>query len=352
LKEVVEGLDIKLGRHSLHKGEHLQLDGLSLSYSPSEIFTVTVGGGLPVYYSETEWVSNFIGAAYVEFFPGFGIEDYPDRATKLTLEYIHVHEGGGDEDLDDDYMSIRIWQRLFGNAVAVHLKGGFLNGMVRDLSAAVTARCPFTGLNVSFRYRRYPTKWGEVDEGEREELTIDFSPFLGVMGVYNPYQQVDLTVYKAFCPFFAATLGFSGRAPLKDRYETDFNHDFDRYTGTLHFHDPFKIGLDASVSAEFWTSDGPTENDNNLTWGLDLAWRPSDVISVTVGSHFLKYRVVYEPDAFTRISEKSDVRVLSVGIDVRPCPNFRAGVRYELESDEGWLDKNFDTLLVRAIFRF
>ncbi|MHC4601450.1 MAG: hypothetical protein ACYS47_20835, partial [Planctomycetota bacterium] len=84
----------------------------------------------------------------------------------------------------------------------------------------------------------------------------------------------------------------------------------------------------------------------------DLSWRPNDKVAVTVGSHFLKYRVVYEPDAFTRISEKSDVRVLSVGIDVQPCPFFRAGIRYEMEGDEGWLDRNFDTLLVRAIFRF
>ncbi|MHC5037074.1 MAG: hypothetical protein ACYTHM_07150, partial [Planctomycetota bacterium] len=82
-KEITEGADARFGRQLIHKGEHLHFDGISLSYSPSPIFEVTIGGGLPVYFSETRWVTNFVTAAYLEFYPGYGIEDYPDRASKL-----------------------------------------------------------------------------------------------------------------------------------------------------------------------------------------------------------------------------------------------------------------------------
>jgi hypothetical protein len=174
------------------------------------------------------------------------------------------------------------------------------------------------------------------------------------MGPYRPYRRFDVSAYKLFCPFFAAELGYSGKELVRERYEDGFNHDFDRYTGTAHFIDPFEVGLDVSVSADFYVSDGPNEDDHNLTWGVDLSWKPSDAVRFTAGSHFLKYRVVREPDQFTRFSEQYDVRVMSLGLDIRPTPCLRFGVRYMMESDEadGLWDQTFDTLEVRASFLF
>lgn len=350
VEDVVDGLDLVLGRQMVHKGRHLHFDGLRLGYSPSPVFELTLAGGLPVYFSEAEALSNFVAAGYLEVYPGFALDGYPDRATKITFEFIHVHEGG--PALDDDYISLQLWQRLFGGAALVYLQGGFLNGKTRDFQAALTAHCPFTGVEAKFRFLSSPSIWGDVEDGETEELTIDMSPFLGVMGLANPYSQFDLALYKQFCPYFGAELLYAGRTPTKGEYESAYNHDFDKVSATAFFYDPFKVGLDASVSGEFWYSDGPNEDDNNLTWGFDLTWRPSDTVRLTAGSHFLKYRVVYEPDQFTRISEKSDVRLLSLGLEIRPCPRLRLGARYMLESDEGWHDRSFDTLEVRAGFQF
>jgi len=349
-EDLVKDLDLRFGRQMLHKGEHLHFDGLSLSYAPSDVFEVTIGGGLPVYFSEPHWTTNFLAAVYLEIYPGFAIASLPKRATKITFEYIHVHEG--DPELDDDFISLQLWQRLFGGAATVYLKGGFLNGKTRDMQAIFSARCPYSGLQLRLRFVSSPSVWGDMEDGELEELTIDNSPFLGIMGIYQPYRQFDLTLHKQFCPFFGAELAYSGRTPTQDRYEGRFNHDFDRFAGTTYFSDPFDAGLELAVSGEFWASNGPNEDNNNLTWGADLNYRPNDKVRVCVGTHFLKYRVVYEPDQFTRVSEKSDVRVMSLGMDFKPTPCIRLGVRYEMESDEGWHDRTFDTLVVRAGFQF
>jgi len=350
-EEVVEGLDVSFGRQQLHKGEPLHFDGLRLSYSPSPVFEVTLAGGLPVYYGETQWVSNFEAAGYVEFFPGYGLKGYPDRATKLTLEYVHVQEG--DPELSDDYMSFQVWQRFFGGASTVYLKGGFLNGQTRDVTASLHCRCPFTGVELRMRYMASPTTWGEIEAGEREDLTVDMAPFTALTGAYYPFRQFDVSAYKQFCPYFGASLAYTGRDPVRDRYETSFNHDFDRYAGTAYVYDVMDADLDVSLTAELYGSDGPVEDQTNVTWGFDMTWRPSEAVRVTAGSHFLKYRIVREPDRDTRLTERYNVRVMRVGIEVRPLPTLRVGVRYEMESDEGaWVDETSDTLEVRASFQF
>jgi hypothetical protein len=172
------------------------------------------------------------------------------------------------------------------------------------------------------------------------------------MGVYRPYRQVDASLYGQILPGLGAEIAWSGRSPIRDDDESALNHDFDRYSGILHVSDPWGAGLDASVSADFWASDGPGRNDNLLTWGFDLSWKVDSKIRFTAGSQFQKVRVVYEPDSLTRISEKTDVRVMTIGLDVQPVPDLRLGVRYEMESDERFLDCDFDTLVVRACFRF
>ena len=347
--DVLEGLDLKFGRQTIHKGHHLHLDGLSLDYKPAEFFNLTLAGGIPVYFSEPEWITNFIAAAYLDFYPGELVGGYPGKATKITFEYIHAHEGG--PNLDDDYMSVQIWQKLFGGAGMLYLKAGFLNGETHDVAASCTWRCPYSGLQLRLHYYGSPSTLGDGAEGEHGEYTTDFSSFNRIMGVYKPFHQFNAVVYKQFAESLGIEVGYNGRM-LAEGDEGDFNHDYDRVFGSAFLYDPFGLGLDVTLTGEYWHSDGPSQNNDNATWGVDLSYKPDRRIRMSVGSHFLKYRTTYEPDTYTRIDERSDVRLFTLALDIEPLTDFRIGVRYEFESDEGWHDRSFDTLEVRAGLRF
>ncbi|MCU0723398.1 MAG: hypothetical protein MUC63_07265 [Planctomycetes bacterium] len=347
---VTEGLDLRIGRQYVRKGETLHFDGLSFSYTPSPVFEVTAAGGLPVYFNEARWVTNFVFGAYVDVYPAAAFEGAPPRSTKLTLEVVHVYEGRGR--LTDDYVSAQAWQTILGGAVSAYFKAGFLDGRTRDVVASATGRVPGLDLEARARFTAYPSAWGEMEDGERETLTTFFSPYLGILGEARPWRQFDASIGKQFGPLLGAEIGYSGRQPADRGEEGAFHHDFDRYYGSASVSDPFDAGMNATLGAEFWASDGPEEDHNHLTWFLDLSWKPSGAVSLSLGSRFLKSRVVFEPDSATRVSERTDVRVTSFAIDVKPSPWIRLGVRYELEADEGFVNRSFDTLVVKASFSF
>lgn len=349
IRDIVEDLAVRVGRHCLSKGESVHLDGVSASYKPSPFAEITLGAGLPVYTDSPHIVSNFLGAAYLELHPGAVIDGLPARASKITFEFLHAEEGK--EGVRDDYGAVHLWQRFFGGAASVYLKAGVLNGKLRETRAALVAHCPTTGLQLKARYVRSPSPWGRTEDGETESLTHDHSPFLAVMGVFEPYQQFDVALYEEFCPHFGLEAGVALRDTLADRYASAYNHDFDRFHASAFAYDLFLEGLDASLTAEVYSSDGPTERENLLTWGFDASWRASKRVELRLGSHFQKHRVVFDPDAPTRLSETTDVRLVSLGARYALREDLDLGLRYEIESDAGDFEKLFHTIEVRVTWR-
>jgi hypothetical protein len=345
LDDLPKGLNVKGGRQHLTKGEPVHFDGLSLAYrSPCKAMGLTAFFGLPVYFWKAHMLGNLVGGGYVEFWPFEVIKDMPGDTTKLTVEYIWVQEDSDEEGIEDSFFSFVLDQKLFNRTVDLQARASVLNGEFRDFKVRGTLREKENDIRLRIQYYSMPVK-------QEEELSIDLSPYLQVMGRYNPFNEFRLDVYKGFDDKFALELGYHGRMLKKERYEGKFNHDFDRLYITGYAFGFLESNLDISATVEYVQSMGPVDEEGILTAGFDLTYRFNDQLKIGISTHFHRWEMKYLGTQQI-LEEIENVRVHSLSINFRPVPDLRIALRYSFETVGGDLEREYDRLLLTATYSF
>jgi hypothetical protein len=342
---LVEGLNIKLGRQHLGKGESMHFDGIGMSYmTPCKTVELTGFFGLPVYFWKAHMLDNLTGGFYVELFPFAAVGDLPKDTTKLTLEYIWVQEDSDEEGIQDNYFAVKFDQKLFNRTVDFHAKMSVLNGQFRDFKVRGVLREPENDIRLRIQYYTLPHK---LDE----ELSVDMSPFQEIMAVYNPYNEFRIDIYKGFEDKYGVELGYHGRMLKKERYEDKFNHDFDRIYLTGSAYDFLGTHLDVSLTVEYIQSMTPEDEDRLLTVGFDLKYKFNDQLKFGIGSNFHRWEMKYLSTQET-VTELENVRVFSLFLDFKPVKDLKIGARYSFETIGGDLEREYDRFLLTATYSF
>ncbi len=342
---LLEGLDMKFGRVGIEKGESIHIDGLAVSYEPEKALVVTAFAGLPVYFWKHHMVDNFTAGFYIEFLPFHLVEDVPGDTTKLTLEYIYVSEDQNDAGIEDNFFSVVLDQKLFHRTVDLQARASVLNGEFRDFKIRGTLRDPENDIRLRLMFFTLPVKL-------EEELSIDMSPFMDVMGRYNPYNEFKLDIFKGFVDGkFGIELGYHGRMLKKERYEGKFNHDFDRLYATGSAYDFLESHLDISVTVEYVQSMTPDDEDKILTMGFDLGYKFSDEVKFGIGMHYHRWEMAYLSTQDT-VEELENVRLFSLFIDVKPVQGLKIGLNYSFETVGGDLKREYDRFMLSATYSF
>lgn len=341
---LIEGLGMKLGRFGIEKGESLHIDGFAASYEPDKALKVTVFAGLPVYFWKHHMLDNFTAGFYIELLPFHLTEDVPGDSTKLTIEYIYISEDQNEAGIEDNFFSFTLNQKLFNRTVDLEARATVLDGNFRDFKIRGTLREPENDIRLRLMYHALPVKL-------EDDISIDMSPFVEVMGRYNPYNEFKLDLYKGFGDDFGLELGYQGRMLKKERYESRFNHDFDRLYATGSAYNFLDSHLDISFTVEYIQSMTPEDEDKILTLGLDLTYKFNEQLKFGIGTHYNRWEMVYLGSTDT-VEELENVRVFSLFIDFRPVKNLKIGLNYSFETVGGDLEREYDRFMLSATYSF
>ncbi|MCA9320779.1 MAG: hypothetical protein KDB53_08595 [Planctomycetes bacterium] len=306
---------IRLGRHRMHAGLSFLMDGGRVDFDRVRDFgnlEISIFGGVPAYLYDSsrseDWMAGF----------NLGIEPFVE--TRLEFRYVHISDKnewiGGDR--HDEFMAVS-WQQKVFEELRFEVLWNLVGLDTRDARLRVYAEVPDAELTIT-------ASWFWQDDVTLE-YTTPLDPFVGVLGTSFSYHQGELQVTKLFGEHFSADIGFTIRGLEDGGREASFNREFTRLWATLSTHRwPFDdLGL--AVTVEWWDAD----DDESLTAGGELDWRPTKDLRINAGSYYSLYKY----DLFV-IEERFDVTTLFLRARWDVVESLRLDARYEFETgDEG-----------------
>ncbi len=258
-----------IGRQTVYLNHAYDFDGAYGEVRLHKALKVSVFGGASNY--------NFKGPRGGDWLVGTGIELTPMQGTKFTANYLYVAEDSKEEGLDDYQFIFQLRQQVWKNCF-LSSQLTVLNDQARDMSISSIFNFPEYDLQVNLRFYAL--------FNEMENLTSSVSYYFGV---YKPYQQYEVHVYKGLGEYFSISAGYMLRVLDHERDEGEFNREFQRYyiTGTMQ--DLLTKGLEISLSFQGWLSEGVSDND---LFGVDaeIAYKFTKQLRGSLGTSYELYQ--------------------------------------------------------------
>ena len=284
---------IRLGRQAGTRDEMITFDGLALDMEPTRTTRVALYGGKPVHFFE------FGAEAQQDSLQGLGVDLFTRSSTRLSLDYLKIRDifEPGDE-RRDDLLALKLTQR-FGRWWRAMLRTRRINGESRDLKVRAVGTIPSWELMLQLVYfRQYRIQ---------EEVGMDLSPFIELLGQSYPYTVMEAKVLWRFAGDYGLSLGHYQRrldeAPPSDTADIAFNREFTRNFLVFDVDHLIADGLSLALTGESWKT-----GDRDLTsHGFDLGYRYGkgrEKGRFNLGSYYSLYRYDY----YITLGERTQVR--------------------------------------------
>ena len=278
-------LDIlRLGRQSIQETPEVAFfDGLRLESEDLGRFQVRLGayGGVAVRLFEAQTTDGLLGGTYVK--------SRLWKGARARLDWLHLQDGreGGRE---SDLLGADAWQSLAG-CVDLHGHATTLDGQARDVRGRATLTPPGWDLMVQATYY-------QLLEIQRDAV-LEADSFVPLLGIQVPYAEGRLLVSKDFGEEAVIDLGVDVRRLTEQEQTQPFNHEFERYYGSITVFDVAVKGSSLSLTGEYWQSD----LSDTTSGGLDATCPVGKSGKVSVGTaHY-----IYKYDPVTG-SERDDIQ--------------------------------------------
>jgi hypothetical protein len=258
---------------------------------------------------------------------GGGVEMRPFDMTRLSAFYTRLKDVYKLNYVDDstrvsatdDLVSLELRQGMYENQVFFYGAYSFLNGDSRDAKArlAYEAEDGRTGANVNYR----------ILHRTQGILSAELDPYVSVLRVYHPYQELGFDLRRGLTQDLTAELGAAVRRMDKESDKGPYNRDFERYylTGYLDRW-PFEAS-GVTVIGNLYDADG------DRFWEVEgsLAHDLSEALDVEVGTGY----ALYHEDRYT-FEERNHVRsyFARMEYDIRKDVTFRGGFIVENDDED------------------
>ena len=239
--------NVRAGRQYIREVENLHFDGLKLDFADYKGFRFKTFAGKPVHFFEESSSGDFLAGASLTF--------QPIKGSRLKLNYTFVNDNNSEiEENDDNLFTISLRQRI-NEWWNVFVDLSVIDQTSRDVE--IRSNWIFSSLNLDVNVSIFKQL------SDLEDYTTEFDDFNIIVGDYSPCTEYSMDFHKGFGEYFGISAGFNIRQLNDNSDEGAFNHEFNRYYGTLTIRDPFLKGSSVSLTGSYYN----TEDDDIWTLG-------------------------------------------------------------------------------------
>lgn len=302
---------VRVGRQSIYETPEVAfLDGLSAESEELGRLRLKLGAyaGIPVYLYQGYTSGDFVGGAYAS--------SRLWKGARARVDFQHLQgRNGSAEDLSNDLIGVDGWQSL-GRSVDVHAHYTNLDGADRD----ILVRGTWNQAEWDFRFQ---ATFYQLLQAQRQSV-IGVDSFYPILKDQLPYIEVRAIASQGIGDHLNLDAGVDVRRLSNEAGDTAYNHEFDRWFGTVDVFDLVVKGSSVSVTGEKWIANG-TSTDS---FGLDAACPVAEKGKVSLGTARYLYKYDYMSD-----QERDDVRSYYLKYEHRHSRALRLSAEYSLEDD-------------------
>jgi hypothetical protein len=322
---------IRMGRQASTRGEPVYFDGIAMDVRPAQKVNLTLYGGAGVNFYE---INRSEGDDTVA---GAGIDLYPTNSTGIGLDYLYIKDRRDYlqlTDVQDDLLSLRIWQRITPSIKAT-ANFRYQNGEARDLNLRILGSFPASGTEFGAGYLRQ----FNIQSVQSNPL----SPFVDVMGPTTPFQLIEVKVRQFFGTRYAVDLAYSRRDLIGSDPPGEFNHEFSRATAGFEISDLLTRNLSLTLTGDAWRSDGRDYTSGGADIGYSFG-KKGKLAKINAGTYYSLYKYDY----YQQLGEQDRVRTYYVTVKAPLARQLSLNVNYEYEQTI----ENFQTLRTAIRYDF
>lgn len=307
----IDGFDlVRVGRQSIYETpETAYFDGLHVESEKFGRQEIQVGAyvGASTHLYESSHSGDLTAGAYVQ--------GRPWQGGRLRFDYMRLEDRALLMGHDNDLLSAGFWQQI-SEPLQFEAQYSRIENRDRDVRGRLFFTDAGSDLLLQASYYRLLNTQGS--------LALEADPFFNSVHELFPYAQYGLMAAKGLCERWNLQGGVDLRR-VDDRSDVGtYNRDFDRYYFTVSRTDCFVEGLTASVTADFWNSDGQLVR----SWGGSLD-KSFDKLTATLGTYYSLYKF----DLFSD-RERDHVRTWFGRLRYKTSKDVRVDLDYELEDDD------------------
>ena len=320
-------LSLRAGRQSIYETPEISFfDGLLVESEELGSGRLKLGayGGAPVHLYKGYTPNDAIEGAYVQ--------SHLWQGARARVDWQHL-EGRNDTVVyRNTLVGVGGWQSV-GRYVDLHAHYTRLDDADRDVLLRGTFNQPNWDLRVQTSYYQQLQA--------RQDTVIESDAYYPILKDYQPYREYRTMVSKGLGDHVSVDAGLDLRRLTHTDQESTFNHQYDRYYGTLDLLDLGVKGSSVSLTEEVWASPGRRSESQ----GVDITCPLGAKNKVSVGTDHYLYKYDFSSDA-----ERADVQDYYVKYEYKHSRALRLRVNYSYE-DEGSSGR-YNELRCEAICNF
>jgi len=301
---------VRLGRQTIHDTPEVAfLDGVR---AETETFG-SIEGQLGVYGG----VSTHLYEASIsgDWMMGTYLQGRPWTGGRMRLDWMHLEDEALLGKHNNDLFAAGVWQ----SAGPVQLEGQY--SRLEDEDRDVRGRASFTDADTDLLlqgsyYQLLHTQ---------NELVLELDPFFSATQTLFPYTQYSWLASKGLWQQLDLRAGMDIRRVRDAADRGTYNHDYQRYLGTLSLGDALLQGLTLSATGDWWDADGQLID----TWGADADYKVDASTNVSAGSYYALYKFDLQLN-----SEIDHVRTYYAKVRYRQSKQLIFDAAFELEDND------------------
>jgi len=316
---------LRLGRQEITRQDALYFDGFQIGYQPGSDWKVTLFGGIPAHFGESNRAGDYLGGAGAQwavtktFRVGFDEVYLRDQQRIFRTQRTFRTQ---------DNLTLVSGRWLASQELLVRGSASFIENKNRRQEFSLAWNRPRDGWQASLAVRR------QNDYGEL--VSTEFSPFQTILGDVAPYWNVTGQVTKAVTEDVQVSGGYSFRRLESKADQGVNNREFDRWFGTVDVdHFPLKA-TDVGFRWDAWDSVGGRIKTYSFFGGFDWAAHSR----LEAGTDFTLYRF----DVFSA-REFVDDRQVYVRAKVHLAKNVDLDLRWVRDASQFGVDHLIDLTL-------
>lgn len=301
---------LRAGRQTIYETPEIAFfDGVRAETEELGANKLKVGayGGVPVHLYDGYSTDNRIGGVY-----GQG---HLWQGARTRADFERLEGRNGSEEYKNNLLGLSGWQKVY-KLVDLHGRYTRLDNQNRDVLTRVT----FTKADWDFRFQ---ASYYELLRAQKATV-IETDAFYPILKDAQPYRDYRFLASKGLGDHVNVDAGTDIRRLTHRVDESAYNHQYNRYFGTLDLFDLVVKGSSLSFTAE----KAVTQETNSDAQGVDLTVPVADRHKVSVGTAHQLYKYDYYLD-----EERENVQTYYLKYDFRYTKTLRFGVKYEYEDD-------------------
>lgn len=301
---------IRAGRQSISESpEVAYFDGLHVASEEMGQAAIQAGGyvGSSTHLYESSKTGDLTAGVYLQGRPWHG--------GRLRLDYMHLEDRALLGNHNDDMLSASWWQKVC-DQVNFDAHYTRIENRDRDARGRLSYVEAAWDMLLQASYYRLLTAQGS--------LVLEADPFFNSVHELYPYSQYGLLASKGLFEHLNLQAGMDLRRVEDAADVSTYNRDYDRYYFTTALRDVGVKGLTASVTADFWNSNGQLVR----SWGFNID-KDFDKLNVSGGTYYSLYKFDLYSD-----SERDHVRTWFGKLKYKTSKDVTLDANYELEDDD------------------